>query len=201
MRRHFVFPSTLFGPDIIAQSEKNRGAQARLLGPADETHVCDQLGPGPTGLLVGFGDFVERALVDSELLQLPHEQFAHLLVHSGTDMPYETKRFAPVKAQQQRAEMSTAAAGRGPAAHDDVQGLRGLQLHPIVAARAGIKTLDTLSNNSLEILLPGYLKEFFAAFQLMIGKAKFTAGIQDATKKSFALEQGNFPQIVSIDIE
>ena len=69
VRRHFVFPSALFGPDIIAQSEKDRGAQARLLSPADETHVCDQLGLGPAGLLVGFGDFVERALVDSELLE------------------------------------------------------------------------------------------------------------------------------------
>src|SRR5437879_870826 len=35
----------------------------------------------------------------------------------------------------------------------------------------------------------------------MVGKAKLAAGIQDATKKGFALEQGNFSQIVSIAIK
>src|SRR5713226_8381762 len=97
--------------------------------------------------------------------------------------------------------MSAAASRSCPAAHDHVQSLRGLQLHPALAASARIKTVDALANNSFQGLFSRQFKQFFAAFQLMVGKSKGSAGIQDATKEVFSLEQRNVPQVVSIAIK
>ena len=76
---------------------------------------------------------------------------ARLLVHSRSGVTDETKAFALVQAEKQGAEVSAAAAGRSPAAHDHVQGFRGLQLDPILTARADVDAIDALSDNSFEI--------------------------------------------------
>ena len=75
------------------------------------------------------------------------------------------RRVSPGRGREAGTRSVRGAAGRRPAANHGVQRLRGLDLHPTLAARADVKAVGPLANDAFQVLLPGQIEKLFAIFQ------------------------------------
>ena len=124
--------------DVVAQPQVHGVTQVRLVGPAGERDLGDQLRLDPVDRFVGWHRAVERRAIDGARAQHLRDARQLAIGEAAADVAdvaqLRVGRLAGERAEHQRAEVLARLARLGPAADDQRLDLLDLQLDPRRAA-------------------------------------------------------------------
>ena len=185
---------------IVPQTQEDGRAQQAFGGELQVFHFANQFrlypGNGPQGALEFLG---ERAFRDNARFQLGEDFGQAALVEAGSHLPRVHQLAVVVQPQHQGAEVRPFAMGE--AADHEFLLIRHLDLQPVAAAPAFVRTIGAFRQNAFQAALPGRLQHLRTHAGEVVGEADMVGGLYDFVQQALPLDQRDGAQVMPVQVE